>query len=65
MFEFTLTEKQTEDAVKWMKDRKAYAGAAGGQFEFRFTPTGLGDVASIHNKLKEDDFLDLTDVSDW
>lgn len=65
MIEFTLTEKQTEDAVKWMNEHKTYAGAAGGQFEFRFTPTGLGVVASVHNKLKEDDFLDLTDVSNW
>ncbi len=43
---------------------KPYCGAIGGSLTFSFTPTGLGDIASVKHNLT-DDVLELTDVSEW
>ncbi|WP_226035771.1 hypothetical protein [Aquibacillus saliphilus] len=63
-YSFGLDEKQSKKAEKWMEEKEAYVGAIGGQFTFRFTPTGLGTIAVICDDESGEE-LNLTDYDEW
>lgn len=62
MIQFALTEEQYKQAVIWMKERRRYSGAIGGQFSYVFTPTSFGEIIKI---VDGEDSLDLTDFDNW
>ena len=74
---FTLTNEQWDKYIKWRKKLPDLCdsafGAAGGGYEFVFTPTGLGtvelvrrcDSKSIGGAKKKDKEINLTDFSHW
>ena len=64
--EFTLNENEEQKAREFRKKhKKCYVDTAiGGQFEYRFSPTGLGSVITIKClfcKKKKD----ITDYDHW
>lgn len=62
MLQFNLSEDQLKKADEWMKQREKYVGAIGGQFTFKFTPTGLGVIVVISDA---EGSLDLTNYDLW
>jgi len=61
---FELTDEEEKKFNEWRKSKgEVYAGAAGGAYEFCFTPTGLGMIVVI--KCLDGTELDLTDSDNW
>lgn len=57
---FHFTKKQMEKFDAWRETKgEVYVGAAGGAYEFCFTPTGLGIIQIV--KCADGTELDLTD----
>lgn len=64
---FELSGKELEEFYKWKESLPKlpdnYTGAAGGNYSFKFTPTGLGTIIEVsradgHSK-------DITDTDSW
>ena len=60
---FDLCEDQIIKLEKWQKKiEKKYGN--NGLYEYRFTPTGIGDCVSVYSKLA-DKSIDLTELDKW
>lgn len=51
---FEITEKELKEINKWINKHveekhngNHYAGAIGGRFSYKFTPTSIGDIGEI------------------
>ncbi len=60
---FGLTQKQANELYEWKEAIKKVFGEYG-DFEFRFTPTGIGVGLAVHSSLA-DKVLELTDYDSW
>ena len=60
---FELTKKQMKDLTGWREKIIDLHGKVG-QEEFRFSPTGIGDVCVVRN-LSYLIELDITHEEDW
>lgn len=71
---FGLYMEQDEVIHKWMKEhdqakhlrpgrKTRYAGAIGGAYTYRFTPTSLGTVVKVKCDCGEE--IDVTDYDNW
>ena len=60
---FTIDPVQDKKLKKWQDHIKAIYGEYG-DYEYRFTSNGIGQIVSVYSELAEVG-LDLTDVSTW
>jgi len=60
---FELDEKQMIKLKEWQEAIKKLYGEYG-LYEFRFTPTGIGDGVEVYSKLAHKS-LDLTNYDNW
>lgn len=60
---FTIDPAQVKKLKKWQDHIKAIYGEYG-DYEYRFTSNGIGQIVSVYSELAEVG-LDLTDVSTW
>tara|TARA_R110000772_G_scaffold5691_2_gene20351 strand:- start:8864 stop:9052 length:189 start_codon:yes stop_codon:yes gene_type:complete len=60
---FELNEKQLKKLKKWQNAIKEVFGEYG-NFEYRFTPCGIGDGVAVWSELAQKE-IDLTDVDSW
>lgn len=60
---FTIDPVQVKKLKKWQDHIKAIYGEYG-DYEYRFTSNGIGQIVSVYSELAEVG-LDLTDVSTW
>lgn len=60
---FELDKSQIERLNKWQKAIKKKYGEYG-QYEYRFTPTGIGCCVEIYSNLSKKT-LDLSNVEKW
>lgn len=60
---FELDDKQIKKLNKWTKKLKKKYGEVG-LLEYRFTPTGIGDVVEVYSKTANKT-INLTDVDSW
>ena len=63
---FELNEEETQKFNDWRNNhncKQKDVGAIGGRFTFCFTPTSLGELATVKCACGKE--LDLTNVSDW
>lgn len=60
---FELDEDQLKKLKVWQAKIKKKHGQYG-VFEYRFTPTGIGDCVEVYSKLTGKT-IDLTDVDKW
>ncbi len=60
---FELDTSQVERLKKWQAKIKKKYGQYG-HYEFRFTPTGIGDIIKVYSELSQKT-LDLSDVDKW
>jgi hypothetical protein len=63
MTKFELTKTQEEKLKDWKEAIKKVFGEYG-QYDYIFTPTGIGDVVKIYSHLAKTT-LDLTEVESW
>jgi len=57
---FELTEEQLKKVESWKKDKEKYTGAIGGQFQYIFTPTLIGEIVEVKD-LTTGEELNLTE----
>lgn len=60
---FELSTYQKLKLQEWQLDIMTRYGSAG-QYTFKFTPTGIGDVVEVYSHLDRTT-LDLTNFNDW
>jgi len=60
---FTIEPDQVKKLKKWQDHIKAIYGEYG-DYEYRFTSNGIGQIVRVYSELAEVE-LDLTDVSTW
>mgnify|MGYP003475405952 CR=1 FL=1 len=60
---FELDEDQIKKLNIWKEAIKVVFGEYG-NFEYTFSPTGIGDVVTVYSELAKQE-LDLTDVDRW
>ena len=63
MTKFELTKTQEEKLNGWKEAIKKVFGEYG-QYDYIFTPTGIGDVVKVYSHLAKTT-LDLTEVENW
>lgn len=61
--EFKLTEKQELQIKKWQEHIKEVFGEYG-TYEYRFTPTGIGNGLYVYSRIAEVG-KDFSNVEDW
>lgn len=61
--EFKLTEKQVSQIKEW-QDKIFDLFGEYGSYEYRFTPTGIGDGLYVYSKLAKIG-KDFSNVEDW
>ena len=61
--EFKLTEKQELQIKAWQEHIKEIYGEYG-NYEYRFTPAGIGDGLYVYSKLAKIG-KDFSNVEDW
>jgi hypothetical protein len=63
-FKFALNAVQATQFIEWSKTHSVSPCALGTQYQFSFTPTGLGDAVTVTNLITGEE-LNLTDYDSW
>lgn len=64
---FELDKEQVRELINWKKTHKCsdgYMGVIGGQYDYIFSPTGLGCICEVKCNYCSS-YINLTDSDNW